>query len=110
VSDRPLEAELVDDSAPYVLQDVCQMFAVHADLVIKMVEVGILSPSGQDPSRWHFSTHACIRLQKAQRMQRDLGVNLAGVAVALDLLDDLEAMRKRVHTLETHLRHLTGDE
>jgi hypothetical protein len=41
-------------------------------------------------------------------MRRDLGVNLAGIAVALDLLDDLEATRKRVQTLEAQLLHLAG--
>lgn len=109
MTDQPLEAEIVDDTTPYVLHEVCTMFSIHADLVINMVDAGILVPIGAQPSHWRFSAYACIRLQKAQRMRRDLGVNLAGVAVALDLLDDLEAMRKRVQTLEAQLLHLAGD-
>jgi chaperone modulatory protein CbpM len=108
MTDQPLEAEIVDDTTPYVLHELCNMFAIHADLIIKMVDAGILAPLGTQPSHWRFSAHACIRLQKAQRMRRDLGVNLAGIAVALDLLDDLEATRKRVQTLEAQLLHLAG--
>jgi chaperone modulatory protein CbpM len=34
------------------------------------------------------------------RLQRDLGVNLAGVALALQLLDEVEALRARINALE----------
>jgi chaperone modulatory protein CbpM len=35
------------------------------------------------------------------RLQRDLGINLAGIAVALDLLDEVETLRARLRRLNT---------
>lgn len=34
------------------------------------------------------------------RMQQDLQINLAGVALALDLMEEIEAMRERLHRFE----------
>ena len=110
MNDRPVEVELADDSTPYRLRELCETCAVRAEFVVEMVEAGILVPSGSAPSGWRFGVHAIIRLQKAQRLRRDLDINLAGIALALDLLDDLDQMRKRAQTLERHLKQLTNDE
>ena len=37
------------------------------------------------------------------RLQRDLDLNLAGTALALDLLDELEQLRERLRALEHQL-------
>ena len=37
---------------------------------------------------------AVVRVQTAVRLQWDLHINLHGVALALDLLEELEALRK----------------
>ena len=34
------------------------------------------------------------------RMQQDLQINLAGIALALDLMEEIEAMRERLHRFE----------
>jgi chaperone modulatory protein CbpM len=43
-----------------------------------------------------FSAASIVRVQKANRLQRDLGVNLAGTALVLDLLDRIEALEARL--------------
>ena len=103
---KTYSAELVDEAEPYVLTELCNMLGVHADIIVKMVEIGIVEAEGSKPSEWRFSGHACLRVKKAYRLRRDLGVNLAGVAVALDLIEELELNRKKVRTLETRLSQL----
>lgn len=105
--DPMVATEVLDDAAPYALRELCKTFGIEANVVVEMVEVGVLLPDGSEPSKWAFSATAVVRLQKARRMQRDLGINLAGVAVALDLLDDLAATRQKVRALESHLAQLT---
>lgn len=109
MAEKSAEFELVGDLHTYELRDVCELCAVRADVVLEMVELGILAPSGSRPTDWRFSVGGLNRLRKAQRLQRDLDVNLAGIALALDLLDDLEVMRKRTQTLEHHLSLLVED-
>jgi chaperone modulatory protein CbpM len=104
-----ISVELLDDSTPYALRELCELCGVHAELVIEMVDAGVLTPVGSAPSAWQFSVQATIRLQKAQRLRRDLDMNLAGVAVALDLIEDLDQARKRLKTLERRLAQLDSN-
>ena len=101
-----LTSELLDDSVHYELREFCAVCVVDADIVINLVDSGILTPYGATPKTWRFSVRSVLRVKKALRLQRDLGLNLAGVALALDLLDDLQTTRRRVQTLELHLAQL----
>jgi chaperone modulatory protein CbpM len=49
-----------------------------------------------EPHRWRFSGTHLRRATVALRLQRDLGVNLAGAALALELLDELDTLRARL--------------
>lgn len=103
---KTYNAELVDEAEPYVLTELCTMLGVHADVIVQMVEIGIIDADGSKPSQWRFNGHACLRVKKAYRLRRDLGLNLAGTAVALDLIEELELNRKKVRALETRLSQL----
>ena len=65
-----------------------------------MVEEGILEPRGARSTRWRFPRRAVRRARAAHRLQRELGLNLAGAAMALDLLDEFEELRTKVRLLE----------
>ncbi len=109
MNDKSVEIELADDSTPYEMRELCEMCAVRAELVVEMVEAGILEPSGSAPAGWRFGVRSIIRLRKAQRLRRDLDINLSGIALALDLLDDLDQMRERAQALERQLQQLTDE-
>ena len=91
---------LLDKTTSYSLKDLCNICDVHAEWVIEMVEYGILNPKGKSPQSWQFSLGELNALKRALRLQRDLEINLAGIAVALDLLQELEALRYRLRVLE----------
>ena len=46
------------------------------------------------PTEWRFSGAQLRRARIALRLERDLGVNAAGVALALELLEELEQLRR----------------
>jgi chaperone modulatory protein CbpM len=60
-----------------------------------MVAEGILEPRGHPPQAWRFRGTAVIRATKTLHLQRDLGVNLSGAALVLDLLEELEELRRQ---------------
>lgn len=91
---------ILDDTVEFSLSEVCRTCHVHAEIVIQLVEVGALEPRGKDPSQWRFTSYAIQRLERAMNLQRDLGVNLAGVALALELLDEIDYLRDRLRILE----------
>ena len=81
------------------LGQLCRACGVHADWIIGLVEESIIEPQGEDIRSWRFSGASLVRARSALRLQRDLGVNLAGIALALDLMEELESLRAHVKTL-----------
>lgn len=84
--------------------EVCRCCDLTADQLLEMVGEGLLRPEGADPRRWRFSVADLNRVRAAQRLQRDLGTNLAGAALALELMDEMKHLRARLRMLEHLLR------
>jgi chaperone modulatory protein CbpM len=82
------------------LGQLCRACGVHADWIISLVEEGIIEPQGEDIRLWRFSGASLVRARIALRIQRDLGVNLAGIALVLDLIEELEGLRAHMKTLD----------
>ncbi len=97
-----LAGELVASDQLVSLAELCTCCGGSAEQMIALVEHGIISPVSTAPpsSRWRFSRESLLRAQTAVRLQRDLGVNLAGAALALDLLDELRALRRLTAALQ----------
>src|SRR5690348_14638254 len=90
----PITAVLLDDSVEFSLMEVCAACSVTEELVIEIVAEGIVEPLGGEREHWRFTGVALTRVQRALRLQRDFGINLAGAALALDLLEELERLRR----------------
>ncbi len=98
-----IDAELLDEQLRLDLRDMCRICGVHAEFLMELVEEGIITPQlprrrarASAPLRaWQFDGIAVVRVQRAVRLQQDLGVNLPGIALALELLDELEHLRQR---------------
>lgn len=95
-----LSGIILEEQTELTLAEVCRACAVHAEYIIELVEEGVLLPSGREPAYWRFSGIHMHRATVALRLQRDLGVNLAGVGLALQLLDELDALRARIRAIE----------
>ena len=90
----PISAVLLDDSVEFSLTEVCAACRVSEELVVEIVAEGIVEPSGPDRAQWRFTGIALTRVHRALRLQHDFGINLAGAALALDLLEELERLRR----------------
>jgi len=95
-----LESVALDDQVLFTLAELCRCCDLAAEELVAMVEEGLLNPRGEAPRQWRFPASDLPRIQAAQRLQRDLGLNLAGAALTLDLLDEMERMRARMRVLE----------
>ncbi|KXS39029.1 molecular chaperone [Modicisalibacter tunisiensis] len=90
---QPLSGVILEEQETLTLADLSRACAVHAEAIIELVDEGILTPGGSLPQQWHFSGRHLIRARVALRLQRELGVNLAGAALALELMDEIERLR-----------------
>jgi chaperone modulatory protein CbpM len=91
---------LLDTECSLTLGELSRCSGVHAEFIVEMVEEGILDPLDQDPLCPRFSGASLLRVNRALRLRRDLGVNLAGIALALDLIDEIDQLRSRLRLLE----------
>lgn len=91
---------ILDDDVTLSLRELCQSCTVNADLIIELVDEGILEPDGSTVSDWRFAADTIGRLRTALRLHHELRINFPGVALALDLLEENRALRRRIGILE----------
>jgi len=73
--------------------ELCTICNISADRLHELIAYGIIRPKQTSQGHWLFNLVDLQRTRTALRLQRDLEVNTAGVAVVLDLLDELEELR-----------------
>jgi chaperone modulatory protein CbpM len=93
-------AFIVEEQTELTLAEVCRACAAEAGMVIELVDEGLIAPRGAAPEHWRFTGVHLQRARIALRLQKDLGVNLAGAALALELLEELETLRARLRVLD----------
>jgi chaperone modulatory protein CbpM len=93
--DRTLPGTLFDETAMLSLEDLSRMCSVDARHIVEFVEEGVLNVI-EVRSEWHFSGAALRRARLAVRLERDLELNLAGVALAVELIEELEQLRRQL--------------
>src|SRR5581483_10747273 len=78
------------------IEELARAAGLHIKLVEQLVEYGVIEPAPGSGSPILFPIAAIDRLKCAVRLRRDLGVNLAGAAVIVE-------MRERVRSLRAEL-------
>jgi chaperone modulatory protein CbpM len=101
-----LSGIVLDEEHLLTLTEISQACAVQTGYIIELVDEGLLTPERsserrpqEEPHFWRFTGEQMRRARVASRLQGDLGINLAGVALALQLLDEIEELRERLEAL-----------
>lgn len=97
---KVLTGTLLDEKVHLSLTEISDACSTRTEWVVELVEEGILKPSGKERSHWRFSGNSLSRAHTARRLQHDLEINLAGVALVLDLLEQIEALRSNIRNQE----------
>jgi chaperone modulatory protein CbpM len=92
---KVLFGEVIGESDLVSIADLCRSCTVEIQTIATLVSEGILEPRGNDVEHWQFSVGSLRRVKTVIHLQRDLGVNLAGAALALDLLDRIAELERR---------------
>ncbi len=85
-----------DETVEITVTDLCEVCSVERTLIEQLVAEGILDPVGDRPDELYFHYASVRRIQTVVRLQKDLGVNLAGAALALDLLERIEGLQRQL--------------
>jgi chaperone modulatory protein CbpM len=95
-----LEVQLLDESDWLAVQEFCRVCGLELATIVELAELGVIAPRGAAPEEWRLPAVALPRLRTAARLIRDLGVNVSGAALALELLDVQHELERQVRTLE----------
>ena len=89
-----LSGTVLDEETCCGLKELCRLCGISPEMVQDMINEGLISPRQTSPRQWRFDYIEIRRVQTAVRLQRDLRINLPGCALALDLLEELEELRR----------------
>ncbi|HEY5101862.1 MAG TPA: chaperone modulator CbpM [Steroidobacteraceae bacterium] len=94
------EAQVSADGEWLSVTQVCRASQIDFDVVIELAELGLVSPRGTEPQQWQLPARELARLRTAARLMRDLGVNVTGAALAVELLEARRDLERRLRVLE----------
>ena len=95
-----LSGELLEADAELSLAELCSACELSEAEIIELVEEGVVEPLGKRPSSWRFRAVSLRRIRISGNLQKQLGINAPGAALALDLLEEVEALRARLKRFE----------
>lgn len=91
---------VMEDITELTIDDLCRACAAHADIIIDLVSEGVIDSThvepGQSTEHWRFTGLHLHRAKVALRLHRDLGVNFAGAALALQLMEEMQVLKARL--------------
>lgn len=90
---------ILEEQSGLSLEDLCRACTAETVDIVELVHEGVLHPGGAGQLDWQFTGVHVHRAQRALRLQRDLGVNLAGAALALELMDEMELLRAQLQRM-----------
>lgn len=96
----PVQAHVLDDRDWIGAAEICQLCRIELTAVVELADLGVVSPRGYEPEQWQFPATALPRLRTVSRLMRDLGVNVSGAALAVELLEEQHELQRRLRRLE----------
>ena len=92
-----IEASIVENEVHMSIVELSHASRTPQELIMSWVSEGVLSPAGSSPEDWRFSGDSLRRAKTAAHLTHDLELNVPGVALALDLLDEIAQLRARLN-------------
>lgn len=109
---------MAEDEEPcYVISVAAKMVRMHPQTLRYYERLGLVEPSRSQGRIRLYSNRDIERLQQIQRLMSDLGVNLAGVEVIMNMAErlhqverEMNAMRDQMEAEIRRLRAQLGEE
>ena len=91
-----LRGSIVEEEVTLTTIELCRACNASESHIELWVAEGVLQPSGATRAEWRFTGRSLARMRVATRLTRDLEINSPGVALALDLLDEIAKLEARL--------------
>jgi chaperone modulatory protein CbpM len=88
-----LHCQVVEEEVQLTLAELCRACNAEREMVVQLVEHGVIEPQGEGPQAWVFAGASLQRTRVAMRLLHDLELNLPGAALAVDLLEQIARLQ-----------------
>jgi chaperone modulatory protein CbpM len=95
-----IETQVLAEGDWLSVTQVCRATQIDVAVMIELAELGLVCPRGNEPQEWQLPARELGRLRTAARLIRDLGVNVSGAALAVELLEARRELETRLRMLE----------
>ena len=82
--------------AAYMISAVAEKYEIHPQTLRLYEREGLLTPSRSDGNTRLYTDDDLERLEVILKLTRELGVNLAGVEIILNMREKMEAMQQQI--------------
>ncbi len=93
-----------------MISSVAESYQIHPQTLRMYERLGLLKPSRSEGNTRLYTNDDLKRLEVILTLTRELGVNLAGVEVILNMREKMERLQKQVEDMVLFVReHVTQD-
>jgi MerR family transcriptional regulator/heat shock protein HspR len=96
------------DEPVYLISVVAKVLTIHPQTLRQYEREGLVMPSRTDGKMRLYSQRNIDRIKMILRLTRDLGVNLAGVDVVMQLKEKLDEYESVIEELKEEIDSLKG--
>lgn len=98
------------DEPLYVISVASRMVGVHAQTLRYYERAGIVAPSRSQGNRRYYSERDLERIRRIKTLMDDMGMNLAGVEVALRLMERISELEQQIQQMGAEIQRLHARE
>jgi chaperone modulatory protein CbpM len=91
-----MTGEVLSEDHKLALKDICESCGLSESKIITYIEEGVVEVQGDDVKFWRFSEISMVQIQRVHRLERDLRLNPAGAALALELMSQIEDLKNQL--------------
>jgi MerR family transcriptional regulator/heat shock protein HspR len=88
----------------YMISAVAEMYDIHPQTLRLYEREGLLKPSRTEGNTRLYTDEDLERLEFILNLARDLGVNIAGIAIILQMRERMEEMNRQMHSFVEYVR------
>jgi MerR family transcriptional regulator, heat shock protein HspR len=88
----------------YMISAVAEMYGIHPQTLRLYEREGLLKPSRTEGNTRLYTDEDLQRLEFILSLARDLGVNISGIAIILQMRERMEEMQRQIQEFVTYIQ------
>ena len=88
----------------YMISAVADMYSIHPQTLRLYEREGLLKPSRSEGNTRYYTEEDLERLEFILSLARDLGVNISGIAIILQMRERMEEMQRQIQDFMTYVQ------